>query len=101
MSITTLFQNMCTQLATLVLLSLLLAACQSETKTSDADAPYGDLEKLDPEKGRVTASYPALIQTADGLIHATYTYVNEAEGKGKTIKHAWFDEAWILSGEAK
>ncbi len=74
-------------------LSLYLSEDEGETWTRKR---Y--LEKLDPEKGRVTASYPTLILTADGLIHATYTYVNEAEAQGKTIKHAWFNEAWLLSG---
>ncbi|MCA9412544.1 MAG: exo-alpha-sialidase [Candidatus Omnitrophica bacterium] len=58
------------------------------------------LEKLDPEKGNVTASYPTLIQAADGMVHATYTYVNEEEAKGKAIKHAWFNEDWILTGSS-
>jgi predicted neuraminidase len=35
-------------------------------------------------------SYPALIQTRDGLIHVTYTY------QRRSIKHAAFNEAWIL-----
>jgi len=34
-------------------------------------------------------SYPAVIQTRDGLIHVTYTYLR------KSIKHAAFNEAWI------
>ena len=56
------------------------------------------LEKLDPNKGRTNASYPTLIQGADDTIHITYTYENEAESKGKAIKHAWFNEAWVLAG---
>lgn len=36
-------------------------------------------------------SYPAVIQTSDGLIHVVYTY------KRKSIKHAAFNEAWIIS----
>ncbi|PYV11513.1 MAG: hypothetical protein DMG23_04135 [Acidobacteria bacterium] len=36
-------------------------------------------------------SYPAVVQTRDGLIHVTYTYLR------KSIKHAAFDEAWIES----
>lgn len=57
------------------------------------------LEKLDPEKGKATGSYPTMIQTKDGSIHITYTHENEAEFKGKTIKHAHFNEAWVLAGE--
>jgi len=56
------------------------------------------LEKLDPTEGRTTSSYPTMIQTADGMIHVTYTYENEPEFSGKTIKHAWFSEAWIRAG---
>lgn len=36
--------------------------------------------------------YPAVIQAADGRIHAVYSFF--AEG-GKSMKHAAFDEAWI------
>jgi predicted neuraminidase len=56
------------------------------------------LEQLDPEAAKVTASYPTLIQGTDGMIHITYTYQNEAIAKGKSIKHAAFDEAWVRAG---
>jgi predicted neuraminidase len=46
-----------------------------------------DLEFDETKKGEF--SYPAIIQTRDGKIHATYTHYRE------TIKHAEFDEDWI------
>ncbi|MFO1001067.1 MAG: sialidase family protein [Planctomycetaceae bacterium] len=41
--------------------------------------------------------YPCVIQTKDGMIHAVYSYFCD---EGKTMKHAAFSEAWILSGES-
>lgn len=37
--------------------------------------------------------YPSLIQTADGALHATYSY------NCKTIKYAHFNEAWVQQGD--
>lgn len=37
--------------------------------------------------------YPSVIQTRDGMIHAVYSYFVEG---GKSMKHAAFNEAWIL-----
>jgi predicted neuraminidase len=57
------------------------------------------LEKLEQKQDKKrTASYPTMIQTNDGNIHVTYTHENDAVFAGKTIKHAWFNEAWVLSG---
>jgi len=42
--------------------------------------------------------YPAIIQGADGTIHAVYSYFVEA---GKTMKHAAFNEEWIQAGDGK
>lgn len=40
--------------------------------------------------------YPVIIQTRDGMIHAVYSYFVE---DGKSMKHAAFNEAWILEGD--
>jgi len=40
--------------------------------------------------------YPAVIQGTDGTIHCVYSYFVAA---GKSMKHAAFDEAWILAGD--
>ena len=42
--------------------------------------------------------YPAIIQGADGTIHAVYSYFVEG---GKSMKHAAFNEDWINAGDAK
>ena len=38
--------------------------------------------------------YPAIIQSSDGQIHAIYSYFVQ---EGKSMKHAQFDESWILA----
>jgi predicted neuraminidase len=44
--------------------------------------------------------YPSVIEARDGTLHATYSYfAPDAEGGGKTIKHAHFDKAWIEAGD--
>jgi predicted neuraminidase len=40
--------------------------------------------------------YPAVIQGADGTIHAVYSYF---VAEGKSMKHAAFEEAWVREGE--
>jgi predicted neuraminidase len=42
--------------------------------------------------------YPAIIQGADGTIHAVYSYFVEG---GKSMKHAAFNEDWIRAGDAQ
>ena len=41
--------------------------------------------------------YPCVIQTKDGMIHTVYSYFCD---DGKTMKHAAFNEDWILSGDS-
>lgn len=61
-----------------------------------AIATSKDLEGLEWEvihtledSPKMTFSYPAIIQTTDGMIHATYTYAR------KTIKHIYFNEEFL------
>jgi len=51
--------------------------------------------------------YPSIIQARDGTLHASYSYHlnrgegNDADGKParKSIKHAHFNESWIMQGD--
>jgi predicted neuraminidase len=56
------------------------------------------LERAAPGRGRF--HYPSVLQARDGTLHVTYSYfVTDGLGpgkEGKSIKHAWFDEAWLL-----
>lgn len=42
--------------------------------------------------------YPAIIQGADGTIHAVYSYFVDG---GKSMKHAAFNEDWVRAGDTK
>lgn len=42
--------------------------------------------------------YPAIIQGADGTIHAIYSYFVPG---GKSMKHAAFNEEWVQAGDPK
>lgn len=48
--------------------------------------------------GEGSFHYPAVIQGADGTIHAVYSYFVPG---GKSMKHAAFDEAWIRAGDGR
>jgi hypothetical protein len=59
-----------------------------------------------PEAG--SFSYPSIIQARDGSLHATYSYhlnkkdlPNDSDGQParKSIKHAHFNEEWIMEGD--
>lgn len=52
------------------------------------------LEPIGTERG--SYSYPSLIQSRDGRLHATYSYSGKG---GETIKHAAFDAEWIKAGQ--
>jgi predicted neuraminidase len=55
------------------------------------------LERAAPGQGQF--HYPSLVQTADGSIHATYT--SSRPGRGSTIAHARFNEAWLVSNHGE
>ena len=80
-------------------LSLYLSEDEGESWVRKRFLEQIDTETL-PEGGKATGSYPTLIQTSDDMIHVTYTHENGHEFKGKTIKHAWFNEEWVLAGDA-
>jgi hypothetical protein len=52
---------------------------------------------VDPERKR-KFHYPSIIQTADGMIHVTYTHGDQPGGS--SIDHARFNEAWVMAGES-
>jgi predicted neuraminidase len=51
------------------------------------------------EKGKGSFSYPSIIQAKDGALHATYSY--SMSGQGSAIKHAKFNETWVVQGGPK
>ena len=55
-------------------------------------AHYAHLEKHDEG----SYHYPAMIQGADGTIHAIYSYFVKG---GKSMKHVATNEAWIRQGD--
>ncbi|MDX2043148.1 MAG: exo-alpha-sialidase [Acidobacteriota bacterium] len=67
-----------------------------------------ELDSATTEAG--SFSYPSIIQARDGSLHATYSYhlnrsnlEKDAEGKPKrkSIKHAHFNEEWVLAGDQR
>lgn len=54
------------------------------------------LELTAPNEG--SFSYPSLLQSRDGTLHATYSVHGKS---GTAIRHAHFDVAWVRAGDAK
>lgn len=66
------------------------------------------LEIDEPGPEATTASYPSIIQTKGGLLHASYTYTlkgknalasRDEKSQSECIKHAQFNEDWIKAGK--
>ncbi len=61
------------------------------------------LERDEVANGAGSYSYPSMIQSREGHIHVTYSYKpnslkDKTEGTGETIKHAEFNEVWLMAG---
>jgi hypothetical protein len=68
------------------------------------------LEFDEPGPGAGSYHYPSIIQAKDGSLHASYSYhlakkdlAKDVDGKpaAKSIKHAHFNEAWVIQGDAR
>ena len=67
-----------------------------------------EFNKPGPEAG--SFHYPSIIQAKDGTLHASYSYhlakrslPKDVDGDpaAKSIKHAHFNEAWVMEGDAR
>ena len=67
-----------------------------------------EFDEPGPEAG--SYHYPSIIQAKDGTLHASYSYhlakkvlPKDVDGDpaGKSIKHAHFNEAWVMQGDAR
>jgi predicted neuraminidase len=67
-----------------------------------------ELDEPGPEAG--SFHYPSLIQAKDGTLHASYSYhlakrnlPKDVDGDpaAKSIKHAHFNEAWVMQGDPR
>lgn len=66
--------------------------------SDDEGASWKWTRHLEKEKpGNGSFSYPSILQSKDGYIHATYSYF--PSDKMKSIKYVKFNEAWILAGD--
>ncbi len=76
---------------------------------SPCKSPKRHLELDLPGPAAGSYHYPSLIQARDGTLHASYSYhlaranlPMDADGKpaAKSIKHAHFNEEWVMAGDA-
>ncbi|HEY5910511.1 MAG TPA: exo-alpha-sialidase [Verrucomicrobiae bacterium] len=67
---------------------------------------YLERDPRGPEAG--SYHYPSIIQSKDGTLHASYSYHlnrkslpkdSDGDPAAKSIKHAHFNEAWVMQGE--
>lgn len=65
--------------------------------SKDEGATWTNLRHLE-DQPEGSFHYPCVIQSSDGMIHCVYSYFCD---EGKTMKHAAFNEDWILAGESK
>jgi predicted neuraminidase len=66
--------------------------------------------EADVKAGAGSYHYPSIIQAKDGTLHASYSFhqkqsevKRDASGKpaNESIKHAQFNEAWVMQGDAR
>ena len=77
--------------------SLLVSLSDDEGKTWKWSRHLGrDTTRKPPD----SFHYPFAIQAADGSIHVSYSWFQNAE-KVKTIVHARFDTAWVKAGDPR
>eukprot|EP00899_Mesostigma_viride_P006210 jgi/Mesvir1/15590/Mv03205-RA.1 len=60
--------------------------------SEDGGESWPFVRDIEPGTGDAEYSYPSITQTADGLIHVTYTY------ERATIKYVCFSEDWVRVG---
>jgi len=72
--------------------------------SEDEGASYRWTRHLEKRpKGKGSFHYPSIIQSEDGMLHATYSYFIPGgleEEEGKSIKYARFNTEWITQGDS-
>ena len=72
--------------------------------SEDEGASYRWTRHLEKRpKGKGSFHYPSIIQSEDGMLHATYSYFIPGgleEEEGKSIKYARFNMEWITQGDS-
>lgn len=54
----------------------------------------------DCPEGAGNFAYPSVIESRDGLIHCTYSW-REKDTEGSSIRHAAFNEAWVMERQVR